>query len=525
MGVGARDVLTRPWVMKEFRRKRTMWGALWGLEHIPGVISIRTVPLVLIAQFVFTVHAYALSDTRAVDFVRALFEQRDRLESFAHPADLARSKRLGISYEGVDHKFLISYDATPEARARVDVNLVQHRIEDLDSARRFGRLTLTIPGLADSLTYFFEDSLLISPLRYYTRGWRVVESEHFRFIVSDSASLRDYHRANLERFFEFAATKLGLSAEDREVLAGGKIDYYLCSGESEVRQLSGYTTLGVSNLAYDAVITSYHAHYHELVHLLMNLKLHSVPLFTHSLFQEGLAVALGGRGGKEPGPILELGHYLCASGMVGYQDLFSDSAFDALDPSMSYPVGGLYNSFLLEQLGWDRYLELYRRHSGTAEAVREQPLTERELPPDAAWRAFLDATGTRTAIRVDAEPDSGDRVFDSPTATVSAVGDRYCFSIRDSLLLLPDSTMRDFKSTQFEQMFRDRPYHGEKYAVVADPQEISVYNLYTGNLIAKCVGSFLTPPATFAPIDGRYRFSVARSVFEDDFRGDPTEPR
>jgi hypothetical protein len=460
--------------------------------------------------------AHALSDRRCVDFVTALFSRRDRLESFVHPDELAMSGRLGIRYEGVDHKFLISYDLDPGFRATVDAERVVWRIEPLDRAHNVSRLVLTMPGARDSLAYLFEDSLLISPLRYHSRGWDRIESDHFRFIVSDSASLRDYHIATLERFFDQAATRLKLSEDDRAQIAAGKLNYYLCATEEEVQSLSGFTTMGIYNLAYDAIITSYHAHYHELVHMLVNVKLRTLPLYTHSFLQEGLAVALGGRGSKEPGPILELGRFLSASGVVDYHELFSDSTWDAVDPSMSYPTSGLYNGFLLETMGPDGYLNLYRRHCGGVTDASVLRISESELPPDSSWLVFLETVSEHADVKIGCGNNSGAILLDLPHATITQSDDRYCFSIRDTLLMLPDSTWRDFKSRQYVQLFGDRPYGGEKYVVVADPQEFSVYNLYTGNLIAKWVRAFLVTPVVSMPIDNRYSFSVNRYVFEED---------
>lgn len=460
--------------------------------------------------------AGALTDLRAADFVRALIRQRDQLTRFVHPGELALSNRLGIRYVGVDHKFLISYDLGSALRESIDVERVQHRIETVEPERGVARLILSIPGARDSLAFLFEDSLLISPFRYHTGGWMMRESAHVRYYASDSSSLRDYHLTNLERFFETAASILALSREDRAVLADGKINYYLCANDEEVRQLTGHTTLGMYNLAYDAIVTSYHAHYHELVHLLVNVKLRHLPLYTHSLLQEGLAVAIGGRGGKDPGPILELGQFLCGSGMVDYRTLCSDSTFDGLDPSMSYPVAGLYSAFLLETMGLEPYLDLYRRHSGAVGEVATWSIAVSELPSDSTWKDYLELVSTQPAIQTEGRTGSGRTVLETPTAKVTQSGDRYFIVLRDTLLLQPDEAWHDFRNALVTQMIGQRTYGGERYAVVADAQEISVYNLHTGNLAAKCVGGFLDPPATFTQTNGRYSFSVRKDVFDED---------
>jgi len=126
----------------------------------------RIWPVVLVLLQPLQASAGPLTDERVSDFVRALTHERDRLESFAHPDELAISGRLGIRYEGVDHKFLISYDLDSTLSARVDPDRVEHTIQPLDPERNAVRLVLTIPGAPQPLAFLFEDSLLISPLRY-----------------------------------------------------------------------------------------------------------------------------------------------------------------------------------------------------------------------------------------------------------------------------------------------------------------------------------------------------------------------
>jgi hypothetical protein len=138
-----------------------------------------------------------------------------------------------------------------------------------------------------------------------------------------------------------------------------KIIYILCKDEDEIEKLTGYKARGMFNLAYDYVISTFNCHYHELLHLLMNYKLKNIPPYTHSFLQEGFAVSFGGRGGKEPEVILNLGCFIAESKFLEYKELLSLDKFRNFDVSMSYPLSGLYNNFIISNFGIDNYLKLY----------------------------------------------------------------------------------------------------------------------------------------------------------------------
>ena len=56
--------------------------------------------------------------------------------------------------------------------------------------------------------------------------------------------------------------------------------------------------------------------------------------------------------------ILNLGLFLEQSEFLGYSELLTKSNFLEHDPSMSYPLSGLYNLFLIEELDVADYSSL-----------------------------------------------------------------------------------------------------------------------------------------------------------------------
>ncbi len=65
----------------------------------------------------------------------------------------------------------------------------------------------------------------------------------------------------------------------------------------------------------------------------------------------------------------------------------------------------------------------------------------------------------------------------------------YMFRIYDRLLISPIKNIQNYKSKTFSELLPSRQYM-EKYGIFADSNEVSIYNFYSNNLIAKYVRSF-----------------------------------
>lgn len=76
----------------------------------------KTISFLFIVAFSFQLFSQqnTLTNERASLFIEAMINSSDSLESFVLPEELALSKRLGITYESVKNKFLISYDIPGE---------------------------------------------------------------------------------------------------------------------------------------------------------------------------------------------------------------------------------------------------------------------------------------------------------------------------------------------------------------------------------------------------------------------------
>lgn len=464
-----------------------------------------------------SVHAVEFSESRAREFIDAVCRNSPRVIEFIDTTELKLCARLGIQYDEVNTKFLISQDLDSLIKTALISSHYRHVVEVSPMNESIQKVTLELPDLQLSRDFYFKDGKWILPSTYFSHDWRRFESEHFRFIVSDSCTMLPYCVDQLEQFFLSTATLLGYTGEQFETIRRNKIEYLLCRDSKEVGKLTGYENRGMYELPSDRIITCYHAHFHELVHLMVNFKLQKLPLWTHPLFQEGIAVALGGRGGLAPPVVKEMAAYLVESGMASVSDLMSVEGFNQVHNTINYPVSGLYCEFLLQQIGAEQFLELYRKYSGSSDQLESMKIVGTEIPDDNLWSNFVTQSARIHQITVDASESGFIEVYRDSTLVVAENEQKLMFKVSGAALIGGNEEFAGYRNLTIKESFGGLQYRGEKYGILADSSEIKIYNLYTGNLIANLVSAFRAPSEA-VPYDGRYfRFVADRDIFEENF--------
>ncbi len=476
-------------------------------RKIVEVVLLVSTPLVAFTQ--------TLQREEAERFVRALVWKPSALPAWFEPGELAVSHRLGIEYAGVEYKHLIGYDIDDSTRSLLREGHENYSIavETLDHDD--SRVTLTIGSAGKSREFFFRGKHWVSPLVYFAKHWTTIESEHFVFFLSDPTLFNQYCVEQLERFVSRMAGLLKLDKRDMSTLREQKIRYYLCRDEEEIERLTGFRVRGMYNLAYDAVVTTYNTHFHELLHLLVNYRLRHMPLYTHPFLQEGFAVAYGGRGGLDPDVLLPLGRYLYQSQDVELASLLESDGFKQLDPSLSYPAAGLYNRFLVETMGIESYLALYREFSSSSGGAAASRIPSEILPGDTAWCRYIQVSTARSAISLDSLPTQAQILFDNGSEQVAKDDERYRFLLPDGAVFPGRERYPRYVSRAFADAFPGKTYTGDKYMILVTAEQVSVYNLFTNNLIASYAAAFATPAEKVPRVGDRYMFSVRREVFDD----------
>lgn len=470
----------------------------------------------LVSIFFFSSFSFTqnLTSERAETFMQALLQEKD-LTNFISDDALQFSTRLEIQYENVADKFLISYDIEKELKEKVKKKEISYKVTVSQLEKNYSRLDFSIKNSQYQRSFYFENCKLIAPIKYHTQNWQLIESVYFKFYTSDSTQFNSYCVQNLDEFFLRIAKQLRLEEQKIQRIQQQKIYYFLCKDSREIEKLTGYNTRGMYNLAYDYVITTFNAHYHELIHLLINYKIGRLPLYTHPFLQEGVAVALGGRGGKEPEVILNIGKYLYESQFIDLSELLKRDDFYNVNASLSYPASGIYIAFLLEELGIENFLKLYLKYSGSTYEVEKMQIPLADFPEKSVWEKYLQKRANLASIGFLKAPAEVKMINKSEFIHLFQDTENYYFEINDRLLISDSQEKTDFQSSKFFEIFPNQKYKGEKYAIIANSNEIMIYNLFTNNLIANYVRSFSINNLPVPEENGFFKFSVKKNVFDD----------
>lgn len=446
-------------------------------------------------------------------FFSALLREDPTLDSLVHPDDLALAQRLGIRYEGEPHKYLIGYSFERPARRAIREEGLRYTLiaESLDATHT--RLRVEVPSLAINKSFLFERNRLISPLRFATSGWLRIRSAYCELRVADTSLIHPAAVEDLDRFVQRMIHLMKLSPADEQLLAEKKIIYVLCRDEADVERISGFRSRGMYLIPFDVIVTTYSCHYHEVVHLLLNFALRRLPLYTHPFLQEGCAVAFGGRGGMARSTLWESGAFLVASSTVDARDFFAAERFRAADPSLAYPVSGLYVKFLIERYGMDHFFHLYRTYSGSAEQVQRMMLHDRDLPPHDVWLAYVDSVARSSTIRLDAPSPSKGILLRHSDVEIHDAGMLLLIRMKSDFGLRPRTWVKSYVSSLFRAIKPSAEYNGVRFFFVADSQEIVVYDCYTNTSLASYARGLRLMPQPIDRRNGMYAFWIRKELF------------
>lgn len=333
--------------------------------------------------------AVSFSQSIPQKFFDALIYDKPGITKFISKDEISRSERLGVNYNVVKNKSLIGYEIPEEIKTGIQSGKYKYEISEKPVEDSYIEVTFKVPAVNFIRIYYFRDGFVSNSV-YVSRNWKETESKYFSFKLQELKYFNDYCIKRLDDFVDMVADTLGFTISERRILEQKKIGYVFCESEMEVEKITGFKARGMAMLGSDEVVTSYQTHFHEVAHILINYKLKKLDLYTLPFFMEGFAVAVGGRGGMAPRVVTDLGFYLQKTGFLTYDSILTNDQFYSQDANMTYAVSGLYNSFLLSELGGEKYLELYRSVNGDLEYVKNINLDVVDIPSITIWNSFLE---------------------------------------------------------------------------------------------------------------------------------------
>lgn len=464
------------------------------------------------------------------------------------PEALERSSRFGIRFTDIPMKVDCN---SPIMRnlGEMQVNTLSpiRQYEDLDSTQWYRLEYANIYG--SSLlrhNYYLQrrgDWFWLGYAQdFYGAKWPVTVSRYLRIRSHPDAQkyLNPAVIAEADRFVEQTASRLGISDSLLHQIAASKIEYYLCPSDSMVEKMTGFLTVGTLDLASNDVISSDFPHFHELTHLLINIRLREMPLYTLPVMREGLATWMAGRWGKQAAPLMDLAVFLYKEQLVNFDSIFTMGGFDhESGADIVYPVAGLFCGYLVEKIGMTGCLDLYLGLSGKFPQVNEMTTGEvqakitqaAKFTDWAALKADFEAYLDRhQAQRIAALPGLGavkQALMENKSFAVYDDSDWLAFEFRaapgdslcqGNLLFGPLDSLKGHASQLFESQYRDKQaFEGYRYGVRYDQNEAGLYDYVTNQLLAKYIWG-ITPSDQYfdaqkKTISIRFRKSLVTGQF------------
>ena len=348
------------------------------------------------------------------------------------------------------------------------------------------------------------------PQDYYSTDWLVVESGFLRLRAHPSMMkyLYSVSLAEADRSLEEIAVRLGISEATLDSMTSRKIEYFFCPSDSVVKQMSGFLVMGTLDLASNDIISADFPHLHELSHLLVNIRLRELPLYTLPFIREGLAVYLAGRWGKHPAPLLDLAVFLYEEELVVLEPILTMSGFESeAGADIVYPVAGLFTGYLIDKMGMPKFLDLYLQLSGKFPQVNG-------LSSEDVQAKFSQATGhsnwvdlksdfagyltrhkEKEVVALPGAGKKGKEIIAEPRFAVSDDGDWLAFEFaaapedslcQGNLVFGPLDGLKGQISSLFEEQYSDGTLvDGLRNGVRYDHNEAGLYDYATNQLLAK----------------------------------------
>ncbi len=460
------------------------------------------------------------SQTIPEKFFDALIYDKAEISDYINKDELKYSGRLGIEYTGVENKILIAYELPVEIKSGITSGKYKYEIKEQPLADTYTEVTFNVPAANYSLKYYFDNGFVTNS-SFYPRLWEKKESKYFAFLIEEPKYFNDYCIKRLDDFVEMIADTLGFTISEKRILEREKIGYVFCKDEASVEKITGFKAKGMAMLGSDEVVTSYQTHFHEVAHLLINYKLKKLGLYTLPFFMEGFAVAVGGRGGMAPRVLTDLGYYLEKSSILTYDSILTNEGFYNNDASMSYAVAGLYNSFLLSELGGEKYLELYKKVNGDLEYVKKFTLGTIVIPSQIKFVKFLKNYEKDSLMYVNANDTIKPILSLREINGIFAFADDYIkFFVTGKYKVgfVEIKTNKEYFSRKYKEIYDLENYTGYNYCIVVEKEYINVYNLFNDELIYSYNSGLSVNPISIPFKEGFYTFFLSTELFGDDFQ-------
>ena len=451
-----------------------------------------------------------------------------------------RASRFGIEYENIPLK-IDCYSPIVK-----DIELMRDHLQPpakktAKMPRGFSYLMYSaiVNGNLTEYTYYMrkiDDYFWFTfPQEYYSIDWETKQTKYFNIRYNSllENNLNEIVLQEADNFIELMAKKMQLSNEALKLIEEKKIEYIYCESDKRVRDITGHLVKGTYDMPSNDIISAFFPHHHEIVHLLINMKLQKLPLYALPLLREGTAVYYGGRWGKAPNTLTTIGEFLISEKIVSLDSILTFSDFSkSATSNIAYSVAGLFSGYLVDRMGVDAYFTLYRDLCGDynsllflsaddikakfSQAVKVSNWDE--LQND--FRSYLDHV-VSNAQMLPGITDSKKEIYNANGIVIRDDKDYYTFEITaqtadtvsGNLLFDYQKILDGKQSTLFEEQYKmNQKFSGHRYGVRYDRNEVGVYDYATNHLIAKYIWSLRPSDDYFDDASHKLFFKCKKEV-------------
>lgn len=450
------------------------------------------------------------SETIVVD---CLLKQKEVPDSLIDQDYLAKCKRLNIEYLDTPKKALIGI-VIPIDFIEAERNEELMHINAKDSTN-YTKMILS-KSYNETYDIHFHNHKLIAPDEYYKSIFYQEESTYFRFYYSDSSRINQESKAFLDTELEKMIEMFGYSVSDKkfDLLRKNKIDYIICKDMREMKKITGFETNGIALLNDDTVVSIDPSHFHEVVHIMMNVLVSPNYLYTHQLLQEGVAVALGGRSGRSAQVMKETGLSLFNLAYITPEMFLNQTDFAETDPSISYSAGAVMVDYLIKEKGAKPFLTLYKRYSCPQDQMNQLIIEETLFDLDAFSRYLK-----QYKVTIPMSEAHNQLLIDTPDLQVYQFNDHkdyFYVSMPSGYYSSSEPDIKaGYKSRIWKETLIQYPYQYQKYFLSVDENDIKLYDLHLDRLIWSISNGFSEDLIIQKTEDQRISFVSKDSILKD----------
>ncbi|MEE8576235.1 MAG: hypothetical protein V3T31_03180 [candidate division Zixibacteria bacterium] len=454
-----------------------------------------------------------------------------------------RAARFGIEYEHIPVKADCNSPVVRDIERMRDylrppvkqvIDLADSGYSRLEYSAVIGRKLVTHYYYAQQMGEYW---WLTTSQDIVSRDWDIVESDYLRihYPPKQKPYLNAATISEADRYLLQAAQDLGLDQAFVDEMKEKKIEYYFCDSDSTVELIGGHRVHGFLDLPTNDIISASFPHYHELVHLLINAKLKRLPIYTLPLLREGAAVCYGGRWGKSPEVLFDLGVFLYQQDIVQLDSILTDYDFrNSSSADIAYPLAGLLVDYLDSKLDQDALFGLYRRFSNSPDSIAAVTANQVKGALSFAtesedWETFIAGFESYIEERVTngltATPGlapNGKDIFSEKNCSVSLSDEYISFSCRlgdkgdktGSFLWSKNEELASGSSPLFEEQTTGSEFEGFRYAVRFDRNEAGLYDYSSNRLLAKYIWGLSPSDDYFDESTSTVRFSIRKDILK-----------